>query len=114
MCVLQPRQLFARAANVLANKLPAECVLHTPEDGAGLLCFLPALLPAAPIFCQCHHLLQPPHVGTSAGPWGLCGNHLGTCGHDKEVCRGSEAGQASWGVALALRDVAGDLQVGIL
>lgn len=58
MCVLQPRQLFARAAHALANKLPAECVLRTPEDGASSLIF--SQLFPLPISWQCHHLLSHP------------------------------------------------------
>lgn len=87
MCVLQPRQLFARAANVLANKLPAECVLRTPEDGAGRFRLLPALLPAAllcpspgsAVTCSSHPMWGPVlGRGVCAGiAWGHVG--MRTC-----------------------------------
>lgn len=65
MCVLQPRQLFARAAAASANELPAECVLRTPEDAAGCLRLLPALPPPAALVCR--PAVPPPRVGGSAG-----------------------------------------------
>lgn len=111
MCVLQPRQLFARAANVLANKLPADYGLRIPEDGPGRLHPLAALLPAA-VLCPAPgsaitfsgHPMWGPVLGCRvwAGvTWGRAG--MG------RTCWLSEAGQTSRGTALVLRDVWLDL-----
>lgn len=87
MCALQPRQLFARAADASANELPAERVLRTPERAAGRLRLLPAPLPPAAL------VWRPAAPSPGRAPvWGRAVRAALGEGHGQH---GAEAGQRS-------------------
>lgn len=98
MCVLQPRQLFARAADGSANELPAERVLRTPEDAAGCFRLLPALLP--PAVRVCRPAVPSPRAGGCAGIAQGCGRGWAASPSAALALRAALAGQeiGSWGL----------------